>query len=120
MKKLVFLLFLSLSVLSCQEKTQMPITEFSAADLKAGELLVDVRTPGEFNQGHLPGAVNIDWMAEDFIRQWDTVSRDKKLYLYCQAGVRSAHAARVLDSLGFRVVDLTGGYAEYLKARPGE
>ena len=120
MKKVVFLLLLSVAVLSCQEKNQMPITEFSSSDLKTGDLLVDVRTQGEFVQGHLPGAVNVDWMAGDFVRHWDTVDRGRKLYLYCQAGVRSAHAARVLESLGFRVVDLTGGYAEYLKAGPRE
>ena len=63
--------------------------------------------------------MNIDWMSWEFVRKWDTIDKDRKVYVYCQAGVRSAKAAQVLDSLGFQVIDLTGGYAEYLsRANP--
>jgi len=101
---LVFLLF------SCQEKRQMPITDFSNEVLGPDDLLIDVRTPGEFAEGHFEGAVNIDWMSEDFIDSWDTIPKGGKVYLYCKKGGRSAMAAEVLDSLGYQVVDLTGGW----------
>ena len=114
MKKLIYFLFLILVAGACEETREMPITEFSTEQLGEDDLLVDVRTPAEFEEGHLEGALNIDWMSEDFIRKWDTIDKDGKVYVYCQAGVRSAKAAKVLDSLGYRVIDLTGGYSEYL------
>ena len=115
MKNLLILLCLSLILGACEQTREMPITEFSVDELGSRDLLVDVRTPSEFEQGHLEGAVNIDWMSSDFIRKWDTIDRGRKVYVYCQAGVRSAKAAHVLDSLGYRVIDLTGGYAEVLR-----
>ena len=115
MKKLFFLLVVALAFASCEQKREMPIGEFAPDQLSGRDMLVDVRTQAEFEAGHLQGAVNIDWMAWDFVRKWDTIDRDRKVYVYCQAGVRSAKAAHVLDSLGFRVIDLTGGYGEYLQ-----
>lgn len=116
MKNILFTLLLCFTFFTCQhEARQIPITEFSMEDLSEDDLLVDVRTPGEFEQGHLQGAVNMDWMSEDFISKWDNVDRKRKVYLYCQKGGRSAMAAGVLDSLGFRVVDLTGGYELFLQ-----
>ncbi len=114
MKKILYTLLIGLALLGCQEEArEMPITEFSQQDLKKSDLLVDVRTPGEFEEGHLEGAVNIDWMAEDFIRKWDTIDKDRKVYVYCKVGGRSAKAAHLLDSLGYSVVDLTGGWDAY-------
>ncbi len=110
MKKLIYLLGLGLVLLGCEETKQMPITEFSTEDLGVKDLLVDVRTPGEFREGHLEGAVNIDWMSWDFIQKWDTIDKDRTVYVYCKKGGRSASAAHVLDSLGYRVIDLTGGW----------
>ena len=84
MKKILFTLLIGLALLGCKEETrqtQMPITEFSQQDLKDSDLLVDVRTPGEFQEGHLKGAVNIDWMAADFVSKWDTIDRDRKVYV---------------------------------------
>ena len=114
MKQILYSLLIGLALFGCQEEArQMPITEFSQQDLKKSDLLVDVRTPGEFEEGHLEGAVNIDWMAEDFIRKWDTIDKGRKVYVYCKVGGRSAKAAHLLDSLGYSVVDLTGGWDAY-------
>ncbi len=119
MKKILFTFLIGLALLSCKQEarqSEMPITEFSQRDLKKNDLLVDVRTPGEFEAGHLEGAVNIDWMAADFVQKWDTIDRDRKVYVYCKVGGRSAEAAHLLDSLGYDVIDLTGGWDAY-KAR---
>jgi rhodanese-related sulfurtransferase len=110
MNKIIYILFTALILLSCEQKRQMQITEFSEQDLRANDLLVDVRTPGEFSEGHFENAVNIDWMSEAFLRSWDTIPKSGTVYLYCKKGGRSAMAAHVLDSLGYRVVDLTGGW----------
>ena len=114
MRKAMYVLLTSLILCACQEAGQMPITEFSSDDLREGDLLVDVRTPGEYQGGHLDGALNIDWMSGEFLKAWDTIDRDRKVYVYCKVGGRSAEAARVLDSLGYDVVDLTGGWDAYM------
>ena len=116
MKKILFSLLIGLALLGCRQETsgQMPIAEFSNQQLKEGDLLVDVRTPGEYEAGHLEGAVNIDWMAEGFLQKFDTINRDRKVYVYCKVGGRSAKAAHVLDSLGYDVVDLTGGWDAWI------
>jgi rhodanese-related sulfurtransferase len=116
MKKILFIFLIGLALLGCKQEARqvkMPITEFSQQDLKKRDLLVDVRTPGEYQEGHLEGAVNIDWMAADFVSKWDTIDRDRKVYVYCKVGGRSAEAAQLLDSLGYDVVDLTGGWDAY-------
>ncbi|MGB5190456.1 rhodanese-like domain-containing protein [Robiginitalea sp.] len=113
MKKTLSLFVLVLLLFSCAEKRQMPITEFSNDALGPKDLLVDVRTPGEFAEGHFEDALNIDWMSEDFLKSWDTIPKGGRVYLYCKKGGRSAMAAHVLDSLGYQVVDLTGGWDEY-------
>ena len=56
----------------------MPIADFSSDVLGPNDLLIDVRTPGEFAEGHFDGAVNIDWMSEDFIESWDTIPKGER------------------------------------------
>lgn len=117
MKKRVFLLLAGLLLMACKHGNEQPMAEFSSESMEQGAMLVDVRTPEEYGAGHLEGAVNIDWFDPDFAAQWDGVDRDRPVYVYCKLGGRSAKAAAVLDSLGFkRVVNLSGGYDAYLQA----
>ena len=117
MKKLVFLLCAGLLLMACKHVNEQPMAEFSSETMEQGAMLVDVRTPEEFGAGHLEGAVNIDWFDPDFAAHWDGVDRDRPVYVYCKLGGRSAKAAAVLDSLGFkRVMNLSGGYDAYLQA----
>ena len=116
MKTTLFLLFSLIALQASAQLQQMPITEVRAAELPGDAVLVDVRTPEEFAGGHLPGAVNIDWFAEDFNERWADIPKDARIYVYCQKGGRSARAAGRLTELGFtRVTDLTGGYDAYRK-----
>ncbi len=118
MRRYLIPLISALLLYACGQAQDMPITDFSAETLKEGALLVDVRTPEEFGQGHLEGALNIDWFAPDFASRWEGIDKDKTIYVYCKVGGRSAKAAQKLDSLGFRhVVNLTGGYDAYLAAQ---
>lgn len=115
MKKVLFsLLFLS-SFFAVAQHSNREMSP-SAAKINSRSLLIDVRTPEEFNEGHLPNAVNIDWLSTEFNKAFDSVSKRKKIYVYCRSGKRSEKAASRLDSLGFkRVVNLTGGYNAYEK-----
>ena len=109
MKTIFYFTAFLICVTGCSQSKSKPITEFSQNDLKNG-ILVDVRTPEEFAAGHLEGAVNINLFEEDFTSKFDTVQKTKTLYLYCKKGGRSARAASLLDSLGYQVIDLEGGY----------
>ncbi|NAS14164.1 rhodanese-like domain-containing protein [Poritiphilus flavus] len=100
--------------LNCTQIKSKPITEFSQKDIKSG-LLVDVRTPEEFANGHLENARNVNWLADGFQSYFDSIPKDRTIFLYCKKGGRSSKAAAVLDSLGFEVVDLIGGYDAFIK-----
>lgn len=117
MKRFIFA-FATLFMFSCTQAQDQPITSFSSSELQKGAMLVDVRTPGEFNQGHLDGAQNIDWLAPGFSSKWTEVAKDTKIYVYCKVGGRSAQSAQKLRSMGFKnVINLTGGYDAYKAAQ---
>jgi len=72
--------------------------------------LIDVRTPGEFSQGHIQNAVNIDWNGNDFEAKTAKLDKSKPIYVYCLSGGRSGSAASFLRSNGFtEVYELVGG-----------
>lgn len=77
--------------------------------------VLDVRTPDEFSQGKIEGAVNINFYDSDFKAQVAN-KLDKKVpvYLYCRSGGRSQQALQILKELGFsKVYELSGGYMNY-------
>lgn len=114
MKFYSILLLLCSVTLGCSQNKTKHITEFSQKDINDG-ILIDVRTPQEFEAGHLDNAVNIDWFAKDFAKKVQTIDKQKPVYVYCKKGGRSIKAARVLDSLGFeKVIDLEGGYDAFI------
>lgn len=80
-------------------------------------VIVDVRTPGEYAQGHLSGAVNIDWKGTDFGKQIETLDKSKPVFVYCLSGGRSASAANKMRSEGFeQVYELNGGMMKWRAA----
>lgn len=69
-----------------------------------GALLLDVRTPSEYESGHLPDAVNIPISELD--GRMGELSPDRQVVVYCLSGGRSASAASALRSHGYQVYDL--------------
>jgi len=112
MKKFYFTLFITILAVGCGNTNSLPINDFSQEGLKDYTLL-DVRTPEEFASGHLENAVNINWYDTDFAEQLKVVPKEHTLYVYCKKGGRSAMATALLDSLGYKAIDLTGGYDAY-------
>src|SRR5665648_111642 len=83
--------------------------------------LVDVRTPEEFNESHIDGAIlrplqelENPQMLETII---ETLPKDKPILVYCRSGRRSAVASNILIKSGFVVYNLEGGIIEWEKAR---
>jgi phage shock protein E len=77
-----------------------------------GARLVDVRTPGEFDAGHLPGAVNIP-LSDLERRMRELEPKDAPIVLYCRSGSRSASAASVLKSAGYSDVRNLGAMSRW-------
>lgn len=102
-------------IISCAQSKSKPITEVSQNELN-NVILVDVRTPEEYAVGHLENALNMNWYDSDFKEQIQSIDKNKTIYVYCKKGGRSAKAAKLLNSLGYKnVVDLQGGYDAYSK-----
>lgn len=82
-------------------------------------LLLDVRTPEEYKQGHLPGAKNIDFQSDDFQEKIDKLPKDQPVYLYCRSGNRSAKATSLIREMGFpHTYDMEGGFLKWEKEQP--
>ena len=71
--------------------------------------IVDARTPQEFKEGHIPGAVNIDINNKEFTRQTGSLDKTRPVAVYCRSGRRSKIAAEKLTDIGFEVTELDGG-----------
>jgi len=69
----------------------------------AGAVIVDVRTPAEFEAGHAKGAINIPF-DQIAARAGELPAKDKPLVLYCRTGRRSGIATGALQQLGFRAI----------------
>lgn len=74
-------------------------------------LILDVRTPGEYGEGHLPGAQNLDFFGPVFEMELNKLDRDRAILVYCQTGRRSDSALQMMEKAGFKNVhDLKGGF----------
>lgn len=72
--------------------------------------LIDIRTPKEFEEGHIVNARNIDFYDDDFMKQMaKELDKAEPVYLYCRSGGRSGKAATQLSEQGFKIYDLKGG-----------
>ena len=76
--------------------------------------ILDVRTPGEYDSGHIEGAVNINFEATDFKDQVNKLEKAKSYLVYCRTGARSAAASEVMVGLDFHhVFNMTGGISNW-------
>jgi phage shock protein E len=84
------------------------VVDIVRAKIKAGALVVDVRTPQEFETGAYPGAINIP-LAEVEKRLADFGDRKNAVVVYCRSGNRSGQAKKILEKNGFSDVTNGGG-----------
>lgn len=83
---------------------------------KAGAVLLDVRTPEEFQSGRIPNSININIMDSTFLAQVAALDRSKSYFVYCRSGARSGQACAAMADQGFEVYNLAGGIMRW----PGE
>ena len=79
-------------------------------------LILDVRSPQEYAQGHIPGAINIDY--REILGQIETIRafNSPEIILYCERGVRAGVAERTLAEAGVESVQLAGNIRAWRKA----
>ena len=92
--------------------TLLLLASFSAAKTKDAILIIDVRTPTEWDRGHLPNAKHIEWqnIGEEIIEL--TNDKHSTIYVYCRSGNRSGKAKLILEQLGYSNVINAGGINE--------
>ena len=84
--------------------------------ISEGYTILDVRTPEEFEEGHIQGAQNINIKDDNFITAIQKLSPSDTLLVYCRSGRRSLYAAQVMVSFGFqKIYDLEGGFLNWKK-----
>lgn len=133
MKKIIILLsfisFSGITITSCQtssDKTsqgqskggKISVDEFEKKLSESPDAqIADVRSEGEFSGGHLKGAMNLDWNGERFYEMAIALDKSKPVFVYCQAGGRSAAASKKFQEMGFtEVYDMKGGMTAWNSA----
>ena len=100
-----------LPLLSAQENTRiMTVSAKEAADLidkHVGDsdfAILDIRTPGEFQSGHLQTAILIDFYSQTFADQLSRLDKEKNFLIYCRTGNRSARSLEIFKKLKFQKI----------------
>jgi rhodanese-related sulfurtransferase len=104
-------------------KARTAIKIVPAADVKAAidnkekAIILDVRDPGEFSAGHLPGAMNISRGTLEFNVFAKISDQNAKIYVYCKTKSRSTLATKTLNDLGYKnAVLVDASYEDWIKA----
>ena len=84
----------------------------------ADTIVLDIRTPKEFNSGHIDGAININFYDADFATQISTLDPSKQYVVHCRSGGRSGKSLTTFKSLGFsHIVHMDGGMKAWNRAQ---
>ncbi len=109
---------LTFLLLSCGSKGQTTNKVVNAEELKEllkqEILLIDVRTPREYQQGRISGAKLINYRDSDFSQQILVLDKETPVAIYCAAGGRSTGAMKIFQDAGFQTVyNYTGGFSDW-------
>jgi rhodanese-related sulfurtransferase len=116
MKRIILLLIMGFSSIGlfCQTNKfkTVDVAEFAKAVADTSYIVLDVRTPAEHAEGHIPGThFNIDVLDDNYTETaLKLLPKDKKVALYCRSGNRSKNAARILAEKGYQVLELGTGF----------
>jgi rhodanese-related sulfurtransferase len=95
----------------------LSVDEFARMAADKQNVILDVRTPGEFSAGHIPGAANLDYNAPDFQAKAAALDKSKTYLVHCAVGGRSVRACEKLSHLDFpSLYNLPGGFKAWAKA----
>ena len=116
MKTITMLTLVLMSIISCTTSAQSgfknaPIANLTKIKNEKKAVVIDVRTPAEWQQGVIDGAdIFIDYNSANFKQQLAKLDKTKTYVVYCRSGGRSAGASQVMVDNGFKnVVNMQGG-----------
>jgi thioredoxin 1 len=79
--------------------------------------IIDVRTPGEFGEGYIKGAININYQGDSFADEIAKLDKSKPTFVYCRSGGRSAESCSYMANQGFTTLyELDGGISSWQHA----
>lgn len=79
-------------------------------------VVLDVRTPEEFSEGHIEGAINLDFYSPDFREELGKLDRSRTYITHCRSGKRSEKTIEMMNELGFReVYNMEGGIIRWIE-----
>jgi rhodanese-related sulfurtransferase len=120
MKKVITILASVLLLAGCSSSSSaidLSVSEFSNKVTEAGLITLDVRTPGEFSEGHIDGALLIDFQSGNFENEIASLDKSKTYAVYCRSGSRSGEAVKVMSDAGFtNLYNLDGGVIDWANA----
>ncbi len=91
------------------------VVDFKDAVAASNALVIDVREPAEYEEGHIPGAVNIS--LRELAANVDKIPADSPVFVYCQSGYRAGLAVSSLRMIGYdNVSSFSGSYAAWTEA----
>ena len=118
MIKCLYILLLT-TFISCNQDKNNLVSANKFSEIISNDksvIIIDVRTPDEFNKGHLKNSLNVNWFDENFDENLNIFSKDLPVLVYCLSGGRSSQANERIKSLGFKnVYELDGGILEWRK-----
>ncbi|WP_027138557.1 rhodanese-like domain-containing protein [Gaetbulibacter saemankumensis] len=125
MKRVLILIsfFISLTILGCRQgKAQENYVNVSPEKMQKLLLktdkaqIIDVRTPEEYQAGHLMHAINIDFYSKSFSEDIKKLDVEKPVFIYCKSGRRSRSSTEQFKAAGFdKIYNLEGGYLGWIE-----
>lgn len=121
-KKILITIVMSFSFIGLYGQTNkfktVDVEEFAKAVADSSYVVLDVRTPAEYAEGHIPGThFNIDVLEDSYTEiALKTLPKEKPVALYCRSGNRSKNAARILAENGYQVLELGAGFRGWVSA----
>ena len=122
MKKIIGLVLpLALILSACGSNggkvNNLGVSDFANKVKDSSVITLDVRTPGEFQSGHLANAVNIDYEGQNFEGEVNKLDKNKTYAVYCRSGRRSGLATDLMAKDGFKsIFNLEGGIEAWQSA----
>lgn len=113
MKRIMMTLSSLCALVGCKGADFQSVDAESFAQIIQDSTIIrlDVRTPNEYQQGHIPGAILIDVTQSNFLEQAiQQLPKSQTIALYCRSGRRSKVAAQILAKAGYTVIELNTGF----------
>lgn len=121
MNKLIIFSVVLMLIASCmfgQNKDGVQIDVFQKKIATENYILIDVRTVEEYDDGHIEGALNIDYFSTTFLEDITKLGLETPILVYCRSGNRSKELMKIMYDMGFKEVkSLIGGYKGWISEK---